>query len=152
MEKTKQQINEEWSNLYDYVKKEIFEYENKNLPKTLVLRLKGLYDGKFMANRYSKPKARYEYTDILMTFKINKINIVKILKTKEFKNEQHKVNYVMAIIENNINDIVEMIERKNKSEVKGEEVKVAISEIDDLKANYNKRTKENTSKILDDLW
>ena len=45
---------EDWDELYQYIKKDIFEYTDQALPKYMILRLKGLVEGKFMANKYTK--------------------------------------------------------------------------------------------------
>lgn len=140
----------EWEELYEYVKLEILGYKDKALPKNLVLRLKGLSEGKFMANKSTKAKAKYSFNSILMTFKINKYYISNILKDeRKFQNEGHKINYIMIIIENKINDVVDKINHAEKSKLKGESVEVTVN---NDKAEYTKKTKETNSDILNDLW
>lgn len=151
MAKTKKESNEEWNNLYKYVREDILMYVDKAIPKYMILRLRGLAEGKFMANKKVAPMAKYEYNDILMTFKINKVKIHSALKNVEFKDERHMFNYVMVIIENSINDVVAIIRKKEKSELQAEHVEVAAI-ITDEKADYKKKTKNKTSKILNDLW
>lgn len=141
---------EQWHELYEYVRTEILKYPNtKALSKTLVLRLKGLKDGKFMANKHTKSFGTYGYDVILLTFKICKFDIIAGLTGKEFKNETHKVNYIMAIVESRINDTVDMINRKKVSEEKG---KIVVINVDSEKAEYKKKTKEIKSNKLDNLW
>lgn len=151
MDKTKKQINEEWDELYQYIKHDIIGYSDKAIPKYMILRFRGLADGKFMANKKTKPMATYEYTDILMTFKINKIKIHNAMRSVEFKDERHMFNYIMVIIEGSINDVVDMLKRKAKSETKTENVEVASIVVED-KAEYKKKTKNKESKLLNDLW
>lgn len=118
----------EWDELYQYVKKEILRYDkNMNLPRTLVLRLKGLHEGKFCANKTTHPMANYDYKTILLTFKINKFNIMKSLSNKnKFKDESHMINYLMLIIEKNINDTYLRIKKVNDSKEKGEKIDINI--------------------------
>ena len=151
--KTKKQINEEWNELYKFVKIEILGYENKAMPKYMILRLKGMCDGNFIKNKNTQNQAHYEYTDILMTFRINKYKILKAMQSVTFKDETHKFNFIMKIIENDINNVVDMITRKEKSEQKTQQVNVVSDSIDiDNKAEYKKKTNKTTNKLLKDLW
>lgn len=142
---------DKWCELYEYVKCNIFEYKDKKLSKFMVLRLRGLRDGKFISSKHNKSLGSYDYDMILLTFKMCKFDITSILKTKEFKDEQHKVNYIMYIIENKINDTVDMVNRKNKSEEKGIKVEVANPNNEE-KAKYKKKTNKPKSSELDNLW
>ncbi|HZJ99018.1 MAG TPA: hypothetical protein VFC79_03380, partial [Tissierellaceae bacterium] len=61
-ELSKKEENKQWNALYEYVKKEILEYtDDMQLPRFMILRLRGLRNGKFMANKNSKPMANYDY-------------------------------------------------------------------------------------------
>lgn len=143
--------NDAWKTLYEYVKNDILEYEkNMKLPKFMVLRLQGLSRGQFIANKNQQPLANYEYDVILMTFKACRQDIMRYTKQNIFKDEQHKFNYIMVIIENHINDIVLRLNNVQK-----QNDKINIFEADHIKsdsAEYTKKTKEVKSKVLDDLW
>lgn len=140
---------EKWDRLYQYVRKEIMEYdEMQPLSKHFVLRLKGLRKGQFKANNKIKSLGEYDYETILLTFKINKYTIKISLSNKSFKDEMQKVNYIMAIVENKINDIVNMQREKEKSRVKTEKVDVPKQ---DSQYVYKKKTKR-PNKRLEDLW
>lgn len=144
--------NKDWDKLYQYVKKEILEYDNSmKLPKFMVLRLRGLANGNFMANKYHKPNANYTYNEILLTFKACKMDIHRYTKTNRFKDEQHKFNYIMVIIENNINDIVLRLKEaeRHKKKVQSLDVKHIKR---DSGAAYKKKTKEIKNDRLKDLW
>ena len=148
----KKEENRQWNLLYEYVKKEILEYtDDMQLPRFMILRLRGLRNGKFMANKNSKPMANYDYNTILLTFKACKYDILRYTKQGIFKDEQHRFNYIMVIIENNINDIVMRL--KN---VKRQEKKIDIIDIETIQrdetAEYTRKSKEATNKRLDDLW
>lgn len=116
---TKEQEKQEFDKLYSYVKTEILNYPNDMaLPKHLVMRLKGLRNGQFIANKNHKVKADYPYSIILLTFKFCKQDIINAISKKEFKNEINKINYIMAIVENKINDVVIKLKTKEKVEKK----------------------------------
>ena len=146
---TKKEIKE-WDELYQYIKNDILQSDdNKKLPKWFVLRLVGLHEGKFCANKTTKPMANYDYKTILMTFKMNKIDILNGIKDKDkFKDEQHKINYIMVIIENKINDTYDTINRINKAKEKAKTIEITNS---DNKAEYKRRTKEVKNSRLKDL-
>ena len=146
---SKEEIKE-WNELYEYVKTTILGYnKDKKLSKWFVLRLVGLHEGKFCANKTTKPMANYDYKTILMTFKMNKIDILNGIKDKDkFKDEQHKINYIMVIIENKINDTYDTINRVNKAKEKAKAIEITNN---DDRAEYKKRTKEVKNSRLKDL-
>jgi polyribonucleotide nucleotidyltransferase len=146
---TKQEL-EEWNDLYEYVKKDILKYDEKLvLPKNLVLRLKGLKDGKFIANKKTKALGDYSFKIILMTFKINKYEIINAINDKsKFKDENHMINYLMAIVEKKINDTYSRLNRLEQSQEKGENLEITTSE---NKAEYKHKTKEVKNSRLKEL-
>ena len=144
----------DWCELFEYVRKEILEYDsNMKMPKYMILRLRGLRDGKFMANKKQSPLGSYEYKTILMTFKLCKSKINSYIQgnKSKFNNEQHKFNGVMIIIENEINNVVEILKKSNKSEnkTKSLELKHQVNDNAGYKSN-NKKSKIN--KNLEELW
>lgn len=147
---TEQEIKD-WDELYQYIKKDIFEYdESQKLPKYMILRIKGLKDGKFIANKKIKPMANYEYNHILYTFKINKMKLKQIVKSQDFKNEQHKFNTIMIIIEKEINDVVHRLKQTEKSEEKIE--KMHIENIMHEGAEYQNNKIKKLSSEMEELW
>lgn len=143
---------EKFDELYQYIKKDIFEYnKSQALPKYMVLRLIGLKEGKFIASKKMKNMANYDYSHILYTFKINKMKIKEIVKSSNFKDEQHKFNTIMLIIEREINDVVNRLKQATKSEdkVKNMEFKNIIHEGADYK---NKNKKKDLNDELKELW
>lgn len=149
-ELNKNQEQEEWIELYEYVKKEILKYDdNMKLPKFLILRLKGIKDGKFIANKNTQTLGDYTFKIVLMTFKINKFEIINAISSSgKFKDEKHKINYMMAIVESKINDTYIRLNKIKKSETDGESIEVAINED---KAIYKKKTKEVKNSRLKGL-
>ena len=152
MAKMTEKEKKDWNELYQYIKIEIFEYDkSQKLPSYMVLRLKGLKEGKFMANKKITSMANYEYNHILYTFKINKLKIKQIVRSQDFKNEQHKFNTIMIIIEKEINDVVNRLKQVVKSEEKIEKMK--FENMTHEGAEYkNKSINKILNNELEELW
>lgn len=147
---TQEEIKD-WDELYQYIKIDIFEYDTEKLSNYMVLRLKGLADGKFMANKLVKPMAKYEYKHILYAFKINKMKLKEIVKSSKYKDERHKINTIMLIIEKDINDVVNRLNQREKSEEKIENID--LKNITHEGAKYKNKSKEKKlTNELNDLW
>lgn len=139
----------EFDKLYQYIKKEIFEYDNtQKLPKYMILRLVGLHKGQFMANNNVKAEASYEYSHILYAFKINQMQIKKAIRTMEFKNEQHKFNTIMLIVERDLNNVVNRLKQAKKDKEKIENM--PLENIIHEGAEYKRKSTDK--EILEDLW
>lgn len=140
-----------WESLYYYVKNDILSYdENQSLPSNMVLRLKGLLTNKFIENNNIKSTANYSYQTILNTFKFCSPEIHKALKTKSWTSEQHKFNYILKIVENNINNVY--LRMLNIEKAKEEAKNTTVDTANHTGAEYQKKTKEVTNKLLNDLW
>ena len=140
-----------WESLYYYVKNDILGYdENQSLPSNMVLRLKGLLTNKFMENNNIKSTANYSYQTILNTFKFCSPEIHKALKTKSWTSEQHKFNYILKIVENNINNVY--LRMLNIEKAKEEAKNATVDTANHTGAEYQKKTKEVNNKLLNDLW
>lgn len=139
----------EWEELYQYVKIDVMGYTNKVLPKNFILRLRGLSEGKFMANKNSKSQASYTFKEILLTFKLCKSKIDECFarNASGFKDEAHKFNTVMRIIESDINNTVLMLSRKKNAEEKADLIDDSINY---ESAEYKKKGVINNK--LNDLW
>lgn len=96
---------QDWENLYYYVKNLLGYDENQALSNTMVLRLKGLSTNKFIENSNVESTANYSYEVILNTFKFCSVTIQKALRTNNFRDESHRFNYILKIVENNINNV-----------------------------------------------
>lgn len=150
----------DFDKLYQYVKKEIMGYNSDMaLPKFMVMRLKGLSEGKFYANNKIKSKAHYDYQTIYLTFMFCKDKIYKALQTKKFTSEQNKFNYIMAIIENNINDVVIRIQKlkqsKDKSQKYIQNINIDLpnnSCVDNKKDSVNKKNISSSHNQLNNKF
>lgn len=149
MEMSREEI-EKWDDLYFYVKFDILGYEpRKNLTKYMVLKLKELRSGKVMNNQDNLSAYEYTYDEILWTFKFKKQDILEAINRIEFANENNKFNYILAIIKNYINDVVDMLARAKKQKEKSESIDTEYFE--QTKAKYKRKDKK-VSDRLNDLW
>lgn len=138
-----------WENLYNYVKSNIMGYdENQALSSTMVLRLKGLLTNKFIENNNIQSTANYSYEVILNTFKYCKLDIEKALITNNFKDEQHKFNYILKIVEKNINTVYMRMRNAQKAK---EKAKNTIVEAPSHTGAEFKPRNKNKDKFTD-LW
>lgn len=140
---------QDWNNLYEYVRKNIMGYdENQALSSTMCLRLKGLLVNKFMFNNKQKDGANYSYEVILNTFKYCYNNIQKALRANRFKDERHKFNYVLKIVESNINDVY--LKMKNVEKAKEEAKNMVVEAPTHIGAEF--KPKENKKDRFSNLW
>lgn len=143
---------EQWDNLYQYVKKEIMLYDNSQaLSRNIVLGLKGLTQGKEVANNNIQSTANYSFELILLTFKFCKSQIFKSISGKNFKSDVQKFIYIKRIVENNINDVYNRLNNVKKSEEKVEIVDT--SNIYHDGASYkNTQTNVKNDDKYKDMW
>ena len=151
MAKVTDKEKQDFDKLYQYIKKILGYSDDMALPKFMVLRLKGLKDGKFIANNKTKSKANYDYYTIFLTFVYCKDKIQKALQNKKFAKEQNKFNYIMAIVENNINDVVIRLKNAKKVEEKIEKTKIVDYEIKVDKNNSDIKSHKSDNKTFDSL-
>ena len=141
---------QDWEALYFYVKKVLGYDENQSLSSTMVLRLKGLLTNKFIENNNIESTANYSYEVILNTFKFCSPTINKALRTNSWSNEMHRFNYVLKIVESNINNVY--LRMKNVQKTKEEAENTTVDAANHIGADYQRKTKEVNNKLLNDLW
>ena len=140
---------QDWEALYMYVKSNIMNYdENQALSNTMVLRLKGLLTNKFMENNNIASTANYSYETILNTFKFCSVEISKALRTNRFVDEQHKFNYILKIVEKNINTVY--MKMKNLEKAKEEAKNTVVETLVHTGAEF--KPKEKKSDKFSNLW
>lgn len=113
-------------------------------------KIKGIRTGKFIENRLIENQAEYPYKIILYTFQICRPRILAALSGKTFESEMQKVNYICAIVKNNINDVYEMVKRKERNDEKVENMDTEI--LTHKAAHYQTKTKELKNDKLKNLW
>lgn len=123
--------------------------ENQSLSSKMALRLKGLKVNKFIENKAIADTANYSYKLILTTFKFCSVEIDRAFRSKNFKDEMHKFNYALTIVESNLNTVYTRMKNAVKAEEKTQtmDVKTATH----TGASYQRKTKE-TSSNLEELW
>lgn len=133
----------DWENLYYYVKNLLGYDENQALSSTMVLRLKGLLTNKFIENNNIESTANYSYEVILNTFKFCSADISKALRTNRFVDEQHKFNYILKIVEKNINTVYMKMKnvQKAKEEAKNTTVEAPVHTSAEFKPREKKADK-----------
>jgi len=146
---TEEEIKQ-WDNLYQYVKKEIMQYnDDQSLSSQIVLMLKGISTGKLIENKKIQDNAKYSYDIVLRTFQICRQNILNSVKGKSFNSENTKFIYISKIIENNINDVYIRLQNIEKSDQNIEYKK--MDRISHNGAEYISKSKESNKK-LEELW
>lgn len=145
-----QQDKIEWEALYEYVRHNVLGYDdNQSLSRSMVLRLKGLLNNKFMANNNIADTSNYSYQTILNTFKFCMPDIQRGLRNNAFTDENHKFNYILKIVESNLNTVYLRMRNVEKTKEKIETMNV--ENVVYSGAKYQVKTQE-TSKRLNDLW
>ena len=140
---------QDWESLYNYVKYNIMGYdEDQALSSTMVLRLKGLLTNKFIENNNIQSTANYSYETILNTFKFCSPDIQRAVRTYRFKDESHKFNYILKIVEKNINTVY--MRMKNAERAKEEAKNTAIEIPTHVGAEFKPREKKNNK--FTELW
>ena len=149
--KMSEQDIKDWKQLYDYVRYNVLEYdENQSLSRTMVLRLKGLCSNKYMANNSIPTTAHYSYKVILNTFKYCILDIRRSIKANRFNDENHKFNYILRIVESNLNTVYLNMKAAEKTQKEIEHSD--ISRVNDYVNNFKPRPEKKRKKNYDDMW
>ena len=113
--KTSQEEQDSWDALYMYVKNDILEMDPKlHLNHYTIMRLKGMAQGCFIGKDRAECDLTYGYRVVLAAF----CKAAPLLKTgfqlRTFNDLQHKINWMMSVVEPNLNEayIEEESERK----------------------------------------
>ena len=149
---TKKQEQKEWLELCDYIFKDILQYETGiKFPRYLALRLRGLHEGTFIANKKQKPQASYNYKIILLTFKFCKYSILQYLgpTRDKIKDERHLINTIMTFIEGEMNNVVSRLKNSKKAEEKT--IHIELENQVHEGAEYKPKVKK-VNKELEELW
>lgn len=140
---------EAWDALYTYVKKNIMGYDdNQALSSAMVLRLKGLLTNKFMENKNIEASANYSYETVLNAFKYSSLDIQRALRTNNWTNEMHKFNYVLKIVEKNINTVYMRMKNAEKAKEEAKNMMVAMP----VHTGAEFKPREKKQDRFSDLW
>lgn len=148
----KEKYWEEWCALYEYVKRDVLKYSDKmQLSEHTRRKLLELRNGGLIKNHEGVTDNGYPFPVILMTFKVKKLEIDRALDNINFENETQKVNYIMAIIKNSINDVYLRVLAKNKrDEMVKNQSNTAVQSV--KKVEYVKKSEINKGSLFDDIW
>ena len=129
----------DWNELCEYVKKEILKYgDDTKFPRFLALRLKGLANGQYIVNNNQKLQGKYTFYEIKITFMYCKQDILYGFSKNVFEDENHKISYMMKIVESSLNTIRERLRSKQRQEERIEQIKVNTEESNIKYVNKNK--------------
>ena len=139
----------QWNELCVFVKKEILKYgDDTKFPRFLALRLKGLANGQYIVNNNQKLQGKYTFYEIKITFMYCKQDILYGFSKNVFEDENHKISYMMKIVENSLNTIRERLRSKQRQEERIASIEVNTGE---EIAEYKKKSKEVKNKRLKGL-
>lgn len=142
--------------VYEYILELLNYTSEQKLPKFLITRLQDLRNGTIVKKgigRVVKSKNGYKYEVILDTFLKKGDSIRWAFKNKTFINEHNKINYMMAIIESEINDTyIEVSTLKQVENTKKQNNIIEEHNIVNLnnKVTYEIDRTKGISKFLDD--
>lgn len=139
-----------FNNTYEQIK-ELLEYTSEQkLPNSLITRIQDLRNGtitKRGEGRVVKSKDGYKYEMIFDCLLSNGDNIRWAMSNKSFKNETSKINYLMAIVESNINDSYELFNSRERNKTCAISNSVIKEELKLLELEENQKGKENIIHI-----
>lgn len=148
---------EDWSRLYEFVKYKILNYKAyMNLPKYAVHRLQALHKGDIFNTKgvgWSDSEG-YSYKVIYATFLLCKAKIENATHNKKFKSDMAKFNYIMAIVQSQINEVEMREQRKINMEKRLESRRLENVSLTKQSEDYeaSKKMREEQKSIKDDLF
>ncbi|MGY3666083.1 hypothetical protein [Roseburia sp. 1XD42-69] len=93
----------------------------------------------------------YDYSFILQTFKFYHTDIEKaVQKNKPFESAYSKCQYVCGIIKKKLPEMDDRLQQQEKADEKI--INMDFSELNDTGASYQRKTKDDCSKVLNVLW
>lgn len=147
--KMSEEEKRDWNELCVFVKKEILKYgDDTKFPRFLALRLKGLANGQYIVNNNQKLQGKYTFYEIKITFMYCKQDILYGFSKNVFEDENHKISYMMKIVESSLNTIRERLRSKQRQEERIASIEVNTGE---EIAEYKKKSKEVKNKRLKGL-
>lgn len=151
VEHMSKQEQEDFDKLYKFVQHDVLGYDKKrSLPRDYVLRLKGMKSSKYIENKSAKSRSDYSFEEILLTFKYCMADIRSGFASNSFRDEAHKFNYAMKIVENNLNTVCLKIEKMKRAsdEIKNADMSDSYNYVNTFKPKKNDKKKNK----FNDLW
>jgi hypothetical protein len=143
-----------WLEMCEYIRYKILGYDDTMLfPKKLALRLQGMRNGVFIKKGKADSQVDYTYQIIYYTFILKTQDIKYAFSRTRFKDEGHKINYMMQIIEGSINDVVLRIKSNEQNKKKIDEMQIENTDIIENTEDTNYIRKKKESNIpMDEFW
>lgn len=151
-EKKKVRKDQDFLDLCEWLEVNIFDYDIsvQRLQKDACLVLKGLQNGKAVANNNTQSHGNYPFSFILTVFKVNKYKIRDAIKNKTFESERQKMTYICTIIRDKINPLyTAYIQAKKMKEEKEELLDTSAMQYEGAEYQPSKR---KNNKRLEGLW
>lgn len=104
-----------------------------------------------LKKRIQKLHKHYSYEVIKMCFELLKPELSSIINKKEFADESHMVNYIMVVVENNINDAYRVWKRRTQIAKKQESHSIDIDLMEEMTVEPSVKKKEVSNGIMDFL-
>lgn len=158
---TSQEEQDWWDALYMYIKNDILELDPKlHLNHYTILRLRGMAQGCFVGQKRDQCDLTYGYRVILAAFSKMAPLIKYGFQTRTFNNLQHKINWMMSVVEPHLNDIYieEESERKRIEDLQKQtnNVNEDIERYQNTNNYINSQVEFKTAKTWDkeheDMW
>ena len=134
-----------------WIERELFGYDgNQHLHKDACGFLQGLRKGQGYANNSHDQYGNYSVEVIFNTFKIQKANILRAIKGKEFSSEDKKMAYICRIVEKHLNDMYTRMKNAKESEKKIDNVN--LDAVQNVSASYQRQTSDNHKNKFEEIW
>ena len=145
-----EQDKEWWIKIFNYVEKEVLGYDqNQHLQKAAVLRLKGLENGKIIANNSTPDNGSYPLEVVYGAIVYSKQKYLDAKQYKNFKTEANEIAYFCAIVRANINTVYTMwASKKHQESIVG-----SIQFEEKHKgASYKPKARKAVAAVSGDFW
>jgi len=105
-----------------------------------------------LKRRVKELRKTYEYEVIKLCFEFIKKDLDYFLNNNEFKDEQHKINYIMVVVNSTINDTYKIWKRKKEMERVSnnisESLQVDVNEIEQISSRKSTIQNNDISSFL----
>ena len=139
-----------WTKIYNFVEKEILDYDdNQHMQKAAVLRLRGLPNGKVMANNKVPDNGDYPLEVVYGAILLSKNAFREANRNKLFDNESMKVAYFCAIVRGQLNTVYKKW-KENKLQKKV--IKAIQAEEKHEGAEYKPKPRKTVANVSGSFW
>ena len=144
--------DEKFRDMCLWVETELLGYDgiDQKIQKAGALALIGLQKGQAVANNNCEQYGSYPIDVIFATFKINKFVIKNAIKNKKFDGELQKINYICAIVRNDLNDVYTRMRNAEMSKKKSEKAntEVQVNEV----AEYQRQSEDINESMSETFY